>query len=86
MLTATDTVHDISTQLSNMINYRARDNGGQVRQCGVLQVGDDLLDDGVVTVSGLCSQHRLRTVGEHRVIPIDGEQLALARRARRRPG
>jgi hypothetical protein len=50
---------------------------GRVRQRPVLQVGDDLLDDGVRPVSGLGLQHRRRAVGEHRVVPVGGEQLTL---------
>ena len=37
----------------------------------------DLLDNGVVTVGGLGVEHRLGAVGEHRVIPVGGEKLAL---------
>ena len=43
----------------------------------VLQLGDDLLDDGVVAVGGLGGQHWLGAVGEHGVVAVDREQLAL---------
>ena len=46
-----------------------------MRQRAVLEFGDDLLDDGVVAVSGFCVQHR--AVGEHGVVAVDREQLAL---------
>ena len=45
----------------------------------VLQVGDDLLD-GVAAVGGLGVEHRQGAVGEHRVVAVDGEQLALVGR------
>jgi hypothetical protein len=51
MLTATDTVHDISTQLSNMINYRAGDNLGQVGHPGVFGVADAVFDAGMAAVA-----------------------------------
>jgi hypothetical protein len=46
---------------------------GQVGQRGVFEVGDDLFNDGVVAVGGLGVEHRLRVVGEYRVIAVDGE-------------
>ena len=46
-------------------------------QGSVLQVCDDLLDDGVTTVVCLGLQDRQRGVGEHCVVPPDAEQLAL---------
>ena len=46
----------------------------------VLQVGDDLLDDRVAAVCLLGLQHRQGAVGEHRVMPVDGEQRVLIRR------
>jgi hypothetical protein len=36
----------------------------------VFEVGDDLLDDGVVAVGGLGIQHQLRAVGEDRVVAV----------------
>ncbi len=56
---------------------RGESPGRQVRQRGVLQVGDDLLDDGVVAVGGLGGQHRFGAVGEHGVVAVDGEHLRL---------
>jgi hypothetical protein len=43
------------------------------------QVGDDLLDDRVVTVLALGLDRLERGVGEDRVVPVGGEELALAR-------
>jgi hypothetical protein len=43
----------------------------------VIQLGDDLVDDGVVAVGGLGGQHRLREAGEHGVVPVDGEHFRL---------
>jgi hypothetical protein len=51
MLTATDTVHDISTQLSNMINYRARDNRGEVGQAAVFGAADPVFSPGSAAVA-----------------------------------
>jgi hypothetical protein len=51
--------------------------GRQVRQRSVLQVGNDLLDDRVRPVGLLGLEHRQRAVGEHRVVAVGGEQLAL---------
>ncbi|NMM18091.1 MAG: hypothetical protein HHJ14_13515 [Cellulomonas sp.] len=48
-----------------------------VGEGAVLQLGDDLLDDGVVAVRGLRVEHRLLRVGEHRVVTPGGEQGAL---------
>jgi hypothetical protein len=50
---------------------------GQVRQRPGLELGDDLLDDGVVPVGCLRGQHRRRAVGEHGVMPVLGEQRGL---------
>jgi hypothetical protein len=50
-----------------------------VRQRAVFQIGDDLFNDRVVAVGGLGVEHRLGAVGEHRVIPVGGEQLVLPR-------
>jgi hypothetical protein len=50
---------------------------GQVGQRSGLEVGVDLLDDRVLPVGGLGLQHRLRGVGEHRVVAVGGEQLGL---------
>ena len=50
---------------------------GEVGQRGVLEVGNDLLDDGVSAVGGLSVHHWLRVIGEYRVIAVDGEQLVL---------
>jgi len=41
------------------------------------EVGDDLLDDGVGAVGLLCLEHGQRGVGEHPVVAVVGEQLAL---------
>jgi hypothetical protein len=54
--------------------------GGQVGQRSVDEVGEDLLDDGVPAMLGFGLHERERAIGEHRVIPIRGEQLALALR------
>ena len=43
-----------------------------------LQVGDDLLDDRVVAVVGLGLEHGQWGVGEHAVVAVLGEQLALS--------
>jgi hypothetical protein len=37
----------------------------------------DLLDDRVGAVAGLGLEHRVRRVGEHGVMAVDGEQLVL---------
>ena len=42
-----------------------------------LEVGEDLLDDGVAAVLGLGLHQLDRGVGEHRVVSGGGEQLAL---------
>jgi hypothetical protein len=42
------------------------------------QVGEELFDDGVAAVVGLGLGELERAVGEHRVVPVGGEQLALA--------
>jgi hypothetical protein len=52
----------------------------QVGPRAVDQVGEDLLNDGVATVVGLGAEEWERPVGEQRVIPVGGEQLALALR------
>jgi len=70
---------------------RGEHPGGQVREWAVLQLGDDLFDDGVIAVGGLGGQHRLGRVGEHGVIAVDGEAsvcpagtcVGLRRRTRR---
>jgi hypothetical protein len=46
-------------------------------QCPGLQAGDDLFDDRVAAVTGLGFEHAQRGVGEHRVVAVVGEQLAL---------
>jgi hypothetical protein len=51
-----------------------------VGQGGVFEVGDDLLDDGVVAVGGLGGEHGFGAVGEDRVVAVDGEHLGLAGR------
>jgi hypothetical protein len=50
----------------------------------VLQLGDDLFDDGVVAVGGLGGQHRLGAVGEHGVVAVDDERFGLPGRHRLR--
>ncbi len=52
--------------------------GGQVGQRSVDQVGEDLLDHGVPAMVGLGLGELEWAVGEHRVIPVGGKQLALA--------
>jgi hypothetical protein len=55
-----------------------------VRQRPVLQLGDDLFDDGVVAVGGLGGKHRLAAVGEHCVVAVGGKRgTALGVPARR---
>lgn len=57
-------------------DHRAGQPGGvrsehprrEVGERPVLQLGDDLLDEGVVAVGGLRGQHRLARVGEHGVV------------------
>ena len=52
---------------------RGEPPGGQMRERAVLQVGDDLLDDGVPAVRGLGVEHRQRRVSEHGVVaPLCG--------------
>jgi len=51
--------------------------GGEVRQCLVFEVGDDLLDDGVLAVLGLDQCDVLVTVGEKTEVPPVGPQLGL---------
>jgi hypothetical protein len=51
-----------------------------VGQRGVFEVGDDLLDDGVVAVGGLGGEHRLAAVGEHGVVAVDRERFGLSGR------
>ena len=48
-----------------------------MRQRAVDEVGDHLLDDGVVAVVGFRGEHRQRAVGEDRVVTPGGEQLTL---------
>jgi hypothetical protein len=48
-----------------------------VSEGACLEVGDDLLDDGVTAVVGLSIDHRQRRVGEHRMVPPRREQLTL---------
>lgn len=40
---------------------------GQVRERGVLQVGDDLLDNGVIAVGGLNGEHRFQGDAQSRL-------------------
>jgi hypothetical protein len=49
-----------------------------VRERAVVQLGDDLFDDGVVAVGGLRGEHRFAAVGEHRVVAVGREQLTLS--------
>jgi hypothetical protein len=49
-----------------------------VGQRAVVEVGEDLLDDGVAAVLGLGLDEGEAAVGEHRVVAPDGEQFALA--------
>ena len=49
----------------------------QVRERAVLQVGDDLFDDGVPAVMALGLEQLERRVGEHGVVAPDREQLGL---------
>jgi hypothetical protein len=51
-----------------------------VRQRPVVEVGEDLLDDGVAAVLLLGLEGFVRAVGEDGVVAPGGEQLALARR------
>jgi hypothetical protein len=51
---------------------------GQVGQGAVAEVGEDLLDDGVVAVMGLGLDGLERRVGEDGVVAPAGEQLVLA--------
>ena len=43
----------------------------------MFEIGDDLLDDGMVAVGGFGVEHRFGVVGKHRVIAVGGEQLVL---------
>ena len=52
---------------------------GQVREGAVVEVGEDLLDDGVAAVLLLGLDELERGVGEDGVVAPGGEQLALAR-------
>ncbi len=61
----------------NQAAFAAKSPDGQVRERAVDEVGDHLLDDGVVAVVGLGGEHRQRAVGEDRVVAPRGEQLAL---------
>ena len=60
--------------------FAVNDPDGRWASGPCLQVGDDLLDDGVPAVAVLGLDHRQRCVGEHRVVAVAGEQLALAGR------
>ena len=51
--------------------------GGEVRQRLVFEVGDDLLDDGVVAMLGLDERDVLGAVGDEREVPPVGPQLGL---------
>ena len=55
----------------------ARDNGRQPGEGAGVQVGDDLLDYGVVPVLPFCLEGFERGVGEGRVVAVDREELAL---------
>ena len=66
-----DTVHNAKPQVSTLLSGRTQDNRGAVGQGPVLQVGDDLLDDGVVPVDCLGLEHRQRRVGEERLMTVD---------------
>jgi len=46
--------------------------GGEVRERLVFEVGDDLLDDGVIAVLGLHDLKRLRAVGDEAEVPPVG--------------
>ena len=48
-----------------------------MRQRLVLQIGDDLLDDGVLAVLGLDERDLLGAVGEKAEVPPVGPQLGL---------
>jgi len=48
-----------------------------VRQCLVLEVCDDLLDDGVIAVLGLNDRDLISAVGDEREVPPVGPQLGL---------
>ena len=50
--------------------------GGQVCQRSVLELGDDLLDDGVVALSLVGLDGAQGAVGGERTVPPGGEQLA----------
>jgi Integrase core domain len=52
-----------------------RPEGRQVGERAVLQVGDDLFDDGVAAVVGFGFEHRQWRVGEDRVVAPGWEQL-----------
>ena len=73
------TVHQAYLQLKSLIKSAAQDNRRQVGQRAVDQVGDDLLDDGVVAVVGLGRQHRERAVGEHGVVAPGRDRARSAR-------
>ena len=51
--------------------------GGEVRECLVFEVGDDLLDDGVVAVLGLDERDFLAAVGDEAEVAPVGPQLGL---------
>jgi hypothetical protein len=53
------------------------ESGWQVRQRPVGPVGEDLLDDRVVSVLGLGLDQLDRGIGEYRVVAPDGEQFVL---------
>jgi hypothetical protein len=51
--------------------------GGKVRQCLVFEVGDDLLNDGVIAVLGLDDGEILGAVGDEGEVSPVGPQLGL---------
>ena len=54
--------------------------GGEVHQRLVFEIGDDLLNDGVITMLGLDDRDVLGAVGEKREVPPVGPQLVLGGR------
>ena len=71
-------------QVTGTVETRTQDNGRQVRERGVLQVGVDLLDDRVSAVGlvrGDDVEDGLLGGGEERVEPPGVEQTVLARGA-----
>ncbi|GAA0991377.1 hypothetical protein GCM10009555_078580 [Acrocarpospora macrocephala] len=57
--------------------FAAKSPEGKVREQTADQVGEDLLDDSVVTVLLFGLDQVERAIGEHRVTPVDAEQLLL---------